>query len=118
MSQDTTAGGVVRGYLAEQVVRLAAAGPGLRTGDAEAVHDARVATRRLRTALAVYRPALDRAVGDPVRADLAELGRALGAVRDAQVQRRAYRRRLADEDPELVRGPVAQRLDEDGAAAL
>ena len=37
---------------------------------------------------------------------------------DVQVQRQDLRRRLADEDPELVRGPVDVRLEEDASAAL
>lgn len=112
-----TAGEVVQGYVAVQLERLLAAVPGVRAGDDDAVHDARVATRRLRAVLSVYRPVLDRTVTDPLRDELADLGHALGAARDPYVERHALRRRLAHEDPALVLGPVEQRIDEDRTAA-
>jgi CHAD domain-containing protein len=40
----------------------------------DAVHQMRVATRRLRSALATYRPLLDRERTDPVRQELKWLG--------------------------------------------
>ena len=100
-----TAGEVVQAYVAVQLERLLAAAPAVRAGEDDAVHDARVVTRRLRAALSVYRPALDRTVTDPLRDELAELGRALGAARDPHVERHALLRRLAHEDPDLVVGP-------------
>ncbi|KQY24731.1 hypothetical protein ASD16_04310 [Cellulomonas sp. Root485] len=112
-----SAGEVVQAYVATQVERLLAAVPGVRDGDDDAVHDARVATRRLRAALSVYRSVLDREVTDPVRAELAELGHVLGTARDAYVEGHALRRRLAREDPALVVGPVERRIDEDRSAA-
>lgn len=112
-----SAGEVVQAYVTAHVERLLAAVPGVRDGDDDAVHDARVATRRLRAALSVYRPVLDRTVTDPVRDELAELGHVLGAARDAHVEGHALRRRLAHEDPSLVVGPIAQRIDEDRSAA-
>ena len=112
-----TAGEVVQEYVTVQVERLLGAVPALRSGDDDAVHDARVATRRLRAALSVYRPVLDRSVSDSVRDDLAELGHVLGDARDAYVERRALAHRLAREDPATVVGPVEQRIDEDRAAA-
>ena len=60
--------------------------PGTRLGeDIEELHDMRVATRRLRAALALFSTVL------PVRAqtfreELGWLGRVLGAVRDLDVQ--------------------------------
>ncbi|GEK19489.1 CHAD domain-containing protein [Cellulomonas xylanilytica] len=108
---------VVQTYVTTQVERLLAAVPAVRDGDDDAVHDARVSTRRLRAALSVYRPVLDRAVTDRLRDELAELGRVLGAARDAHVERHALRRRLSQEDPSLVVGPVEQRIDEDRTAA-
>ncbi|WP_456789070.1 CHAD domain-containing protein [Cellulomonas sp. P5_C5] len=108
---------VVQAYVTAQVERLLAAVPGVRDGDDDAVHDARVATRRLRAALSVYRPVLDRSVSDPVSDELADLGHVLGAARDAYVEGHALRRRLAHEDPALVVGPVERRIDEDRSAA-
>jgi CHAD domain-containing protein len=60
--------------------------PGTRLGsDPEALHQMRVAVRRLRAVLRVARPILDRAWVDELRAELRWLGRALGAVRDDDV---------------------------------
>ncbi|TGY77126.1 CHAD domain-containing protein [Cellulomonas shaoxiangyii] len=107
----------VRAYVAAAVAALVAADPALAAGDDEAVHDARVATRRLRTALGDFAPVLDRARVAPVRADLRTLGRLLGDVRDPAVERHALLRRLADEPVELVVGPVRERVDDDRRAA-
>ncbi|KRD44762.1 hypothetical protein ASE38_11930 [Cellulomonas sp. Root930] len=112
-----TAGEVVQAYVAVQLERLLAAAPAVRAGEDDAVHDARVVTRRLRAVLSVYRPALDRTVTDRLRDELAELGRALGAARDPHVERHALLRRLAHEDPDLVVGPIEHRIDEDRSAA-
>ena len=100
-----SAGEVVQAYVSTQTERLLAAVPGVRDGDDDAVHDARVATRRLRAALSVYRPVLDREVTDPLRDELAELGHVLGTARDAYVEGHALRRRLAHEDPGTRRRP-------------
>lgn len=114
---DGTAAEVLRAYLARHVERLLVADAGVREGDDDAVHDARVATRRVRTALRVLRPVVDRAVSEPVRARLQHAGRVLGAARDAAVERDAFAARLAAEPVELVLGPVARRLADDREAA-
>ncbi len=60
--------------------------PGTRLGeDAEELHDMRVATRRMRAALALFSDALP-ASAEHVRDELGWLGRTLGAVRDLDVQ--------------------------------
>lgn len=114
---DGSAGEVVRARVARDVERLLAAETGVRLGDDDAVHDARVAARRLRATLGVFRPVVDRAVTDPVRDDLRDLGRVLGAARDPYVEQAALDARLADEPVELVLGPVARRIAEDRSAA-
>ena len=57
----------------------------------DAVHKARVATRRLRSALRTFRPLLDRTVTDPLRREVRWLTGALGAPRDAEVLLQALR---------------------------
>jgi CHAD domain-containing protein len=54
-------------------------------GDAEAVHQARVAVRRLRSSLRAFRPYLDREWVVDLRAELKALGGLLGGLRDADV---------------------------------
>jgi CHAD domain-containing protein len=65
---------------------LAAAGRLPDAGDADALHDFRVAVRRLRSALRAYRPWLGRAASRKVRRALRDLGRATNVGRDAEVQ--------------------------------
>lgn len=114
---DGTAAEAVRARVARDVERLLAAETGVRLGDDEAVHDARVAVRRLRTTLGVFRPVVDRGVTEPVRDDLREVGRTLGAARDPFVEQAALLERLAAEPVELVLGPVERRVSDDRSAA-
>ncbi|UGQ12975.1 CYTH and CHAD domain-containing protein [Yinghuangia sp. ASG 101] len=80
-----TAGAVVHARLAEQVAALVAADPRVRLDDDEAVHDMRVATRRLRSLLRSYRPLFEHRVVDPVVTELKWLGGVLGNARDHEV---------------------------------
>lgn len=69
---------------------LEAAADGLsrlsKPSDSEALHDFRVAVRRLRSLLRAYRPFVGRAAGRKIRRRLRELARATNAGRDAEVQ--------------------------------
>jgi CHAD domain-containing protein len=76
----------VRALLVAQYRELLANDPGVRLGaDPEAVHQARVATRRARALLRAARMLVDQAWAEPLRAELAWLGRLLGQVRDLDV---------------------------------
>jgi CHAD domain-containing protein len=73
--------------IGRQVTALLARDPGTRLGgEAEDLHQMRVATRRLRTILRVARPLLDPEWTEPLRAELAWLGELLGPARDLDVQ--------------------------------
>jgi CHAD domain-containing protein len=77
---------VLRAAIARSTARLLAHDPGVRLGgDAEDVHQARVATRRMRSDLRTFRRVLDPDWDESLRADLKWLGSALGAVRDTDV---------------------------------
>lgn len=106
-----TVGDVVAGHLREQVDELLACAPEARAGDPEGIHRMRVAARRLRSALATFRPVLDDGAADLLGEELRWLGSALAAARDAQVQHR----RLVDLAASLADGRVPaaarQRLD-------
>ena len=81
-----SAGDVAYVVLRRNLTAMLAHEPGTRLGeDAEHLHDMRVATRRMRAALALFSDALP---GDSpqIRDELGWLGRALGAVRDLDVQ--------------------------------
>jgi CHAD domain-containing protein len=83
-----TAGDVIRRALTTSVIRLLRHDPGVRLGlDIEDVHQARVATRRLRSDLRTFQPLLDKAWTDGLREELRWLGAELGSVRDAEVLR-------------------------------
>jgi len=71
--------------------------PGVRLGgDDEDVHQARVATRRLRSDLATFRPLLDETWVAEVRAELYWVAGELGAVRDADVLLSRLQRQAAE----------------------
>jgi CHAD domain-containing protein len=88
LGASATAGDVVRRALSTSVIRLLRHDPGSRLGtDIEDVHQARVATRRLRSDLRTFKPLLDGEWTDGLRDELRWLGTELGRVRDAEVQR-------------------------------
>lgn len=64
----------------------------LDTEEIEGVHAMRVATRRLRAVLEIYRPCFDPAAFKPVLRDVKALADALGARRDPDVQLEALTR--------------------------
>jgi CHAD domain-containing protein len=77
---------LARAVLAGGAHRLVTADPVVRAGeDDEGVHQARVATRRLRSDLRTLRPILDPAWSEPLRDELRWIGGLLGGVRDADV---------------------------------
>ncbi|WP_435735806.1 CYTH and CHAD domain-containing protein [Cellulosimicrobium sp. PMB13] len=108
--RDGSAGAVVVRYLREQVDALLDRDPDVRRDAPDAVHKARVAARRLRSALATFRPLLDREATEPVRDELRWWGRALGEARDAEVARDRIREVLDRLPDELVVGPVRARV--------
>lgn len=91
--------------------------------DAEALHDFRVALRRLRSVLRAFAPILGGAVGDRDRRRLRRLGHATGPARDAEVLL-AWLRGLGGSLPERYRPALewlASRVEgakREGMAAL
>jgi len=77
---------VIRSVFAESVASLLRHDPLVRTsGDPEAVHQARVATRKLRSHLRTFGPLLEPEWTEPLRTELGWVALALGAVRDREV---------------------------------
>lgn len=98
--------------------------PGTRLGDdPEPLHDMRVAIRRLRAGLGMFADALPAGAPD-MRAELGWLGRALGAVRDLDVQIEHVREWQAGLPPgdaaalEALLDRIAARRDEARAGML
>ena len=77
---------LIRHQVAVSVRQLLEHDPGVRLGeDPEAVHQYRVAARRLRSDLRTFRSELDRDATDAARDDLRWLGGVVGPVRDLDV---------------------------------
>ncbi|MFD1213039.1 CHAD domain-containing protein [Arthrobacter sp. GCM10027362] len=108
-----SAGAVMLGYLDQQVRVLKEQDPLVRLDAPDSVHQMRLATRRLRSALATHRRLLQADVTDRLRSELRWLGHVLGAARDAAVMQQRLAGMLAREDATLVLGPVSRRLDID-----
>jgi CHAD domain-containing protein len=108
-----TAGDVIRNALTASVARLVDHDPGVRLGDdPEDVHQARVATRRLRSDLRTFRDLLDADWAQSLRHDLKSIGHELGAVRDTEVlldRLRAHAEQLAPTDQAPAKR-IIQRL--------
>lgn len=95
-SEGDTLGDVTRKNIGRQLARMLWNEPGARLGiDPEYVHDMRVATRRLRTALRVLKSALRRRTRRHWARELRWIGRALGEVRDCDVELLTVRRMSA-----------------------
>ncbi|MGZ8612800.1 MAG: CYTH and CHAD domain-containing protein [Actinomycetota bacterium] len=117
LGPEASVGEVVRGAVSASVVRLLRHDAGVRLGeDEEDVHQARVATRRLRSDLRTFRDVLDPDWDAALREELVWLGGELGTVRDLDVQLERLRGRviaLPDEDrpvgDRLVAGLAARR---------
>jgi CHAD domain-containing protein len=83
---DSPAKDVIKHAFAESIASLLRHDPLVRTsGDPEAVHQARVATRKLRSHLRTFGPLLDPEWTEPLRSELGWLAMGLGAVRDREV---------------------------------
>ena len=105
---------LVRYALARSVIRLIGEDPKIRaSSDADPVHDARVATRRLRSDLKSLEPYLAPVEG--LRTELGWVGRLLGAVRDLDVLigRMDARIRELDGPDREAAAPILARLEDD-----
>ncbi|MGI8667539.1 MAG: CHAD domain-containing protein [Jatrophihabitans sp.] len=120
-----TAGELLAGYLRTQCEALAggyfaiigssfedAALPAAVAEPPEAVHQTRVATRRLRAMLRTYGALFDADAVVRLEAELAWYAGLLGPVRDAEVMRSRLARAVAELPADLVVGPVAERIDQ------
>ena len=86
LGPDASAGDVVQRAVALSVIRLVRHDAVVRLDlDPEGVHQARVATRRLRSDLRTFRPLVDRAWSTSLRDELGWIAEILGAVRDGDV---------------------------------
>ena len=108
-----SAGQLVRTHFAELAARLQEQDTRLRTGQPGSIHKLRIAARRSRTALKTYKPLLVPGSADTLGDELRWLGQALADARDAQVLRERLQLLVASEPPELLLGPVMNRIDDE-----
>ena len=91
---------VLRAAIARSTARLLAHDPGVRLGaDPEDVHQARVATRRIRSDLRTFREVVDPGWDESLRSELEWLGDLLGVVRDTDVLLDRLEARVTSLDP-------------------
>jgi len=108
---DSKAAAVILDHIAEQVEAIITGDARVRAEEDDAVHDMRVGTRRLRSALATFRPFLDQRQTEPLRDEARWLGQELGRLRDAEVLAERLAAVVDEEPSELVLGPVATRVE-------
>lgn len=101
---------VLLAYVGTQVDRLAAREQDLRSDRPDAVHQIRVAARRIRSALRTYRPLVDSPRTEHLIGELQWLGRALAADRDGEVLEERISAALDDLPDEQVLGPVKAQV--------
>ncbi|HUN35400.1 MAG TPA: CHAD domain-containing protein [Trebonia sp.] len=110
LGSGSSAGEAVLSYLDIQAARLAALGPAVRRDEADAVHQMRVAARRLRAALQAFPTVLPRPATAHLRDELKWLGQVLGTARDLEVLKGAFSSALDATPAEIVLGPARARL--------
>ena len=117
LSAASPAGEVVLAYLAAHAGRLKSLDPLVRRDEPDAVHQMRVATRRLRSTLRSFEQILHPDGTGRLGGELKWLGTMLGAVRDAEVLLAHLQKAIDDEPLELVLGPVQARVQGHYASA-
>jgi CHAD domain-containing protein len=105
------AGDALLAHLREQVQQVRAQDLPVRLDAPDAVHKMRVATRRLRSALATFKPLFDPDVVGPLREELKWLAGELGAARDAEVMRDRVRTAVEAEGQAVEAESVAGVAD-------
>jgi CHAD domain-containing protein len=110
LTSSAPAGQVVLAYLRAHAERLKSLDPMVRRDEPDAVHQMRVATRRLRSTLRSFGHIIRRDRTQRLAAELKWLGTALGGARDAEVLTGHLLERLHDMPAELVIGPVQARV--------
>jgi CHAD domain-containing protein len=121
LGPDASAGDVVHRALALSVIRLIRHDAVVRLDlDPEGVHQARVATRRLRSDLRTFRPLVDRKWSTTLRAELGWIAGMLGEVRDGDVLLARLRARAGELPASLVApaGAAIEALEETRASAF
>jgi CHAD domain-containing protein len=110
LTSSSPAGQVVLAYLRTHADRLKSLDPMVRRDEADAVHQMRVATRRLRSTLRSFGHVIRRDGTRRLAAELKWLGAVLGQARDNEVLAGHLQALLSQAPGELVLGPVQARV--------
>lgn len=102
----------LRRALVEQIGELLAWDRAVRADAFDSIHQMRVTTRKIRSLLRDYQESFGLPEDDWLLDELRELAGILGVARDAEVLAERYENELDRLAPELVRGPVRERLVE------
>ncbi|MBT2547361.1 CYTH and CHAD domain-containing protein [Arthrobacter sp. ISL-65] len=105
------ASAVVSAYLDGQISEILANDARVRLEEPDAVHAMRSATRRVRSALAVYRKLYGRGAVGRLRDELKWLGRILGTPRDAEVMLERLRTHTGKLPPGEAADDVKRRIE-------
>ena len=108
--RSASAGEAVLAYLRLQAGALTSLEPKVRSDEPDAVHQMRVATRRLRATFRSFGSVVPRSRSEEVAAELKWLGGLLGAARDGEVLPAHLRASLRSVPVELLIGPVQARV--------
>lgn len=116
-SRKGPASAVLLSYLHEQVQALKELDPEVREEAPDAVHQLRVAARRMRSVLASFRKLTDEDTAKLLREELQWLATTVGAARDLEVIRTHLTAAIDAEPPDLLTGTVKDHLkDQFGGA--
>ena len=110
LTASSSAGQVVLGYLRTHARTLKSLDPLVRLDEPDAVHQMRVASRRLRGTLRSFRHILPRDATGGLAEELKWFGGVLGAARDGEVLATELRAGLRQVPVELRIGPVEARI--------
>ena len=110
LAKHTTAGEAMLAYLSAQTARLNALELAVRQDKPDAVHQMRVAVRRLRATLQSFQGIVSEPDTRHLRAELKWLGGVLGGARDTEVLASHLHAGLAAVPTELVLGPAQARI--------
>jgi CHAD domain-containing protein len=116
LTASSPAGDVVLAYVAAQAERLKALDPAVRRDEPDAIHQMRVAARRLRTAFQAFPMVMPKAMTLHARDELRWLGQVLGEARDNEVLSERFRAELASIPVEFSPDPVRDRISAHFAA--
>lgn len=110
LGKKSSVGDVALAYLADQAEAITRGDPAVRRDLPDAVHQMRVATRRMRSALQAFGRVIDRDRTRELTEELKWLAGVLGAARDLEVLRARIADAIGNLTPEEVLGPVQARV--------